>query len=111
MVRYPSPTLGSLPLPISLRSLSPILAATFMPPRGRPSGSFVVRFFLSKFETAGVPPWRLPPAAATMVADLELLSGRSRSWPLPKAPVAGASARYTRCRPVGHALLDDALVL
>ena len=36
MVRYPSPTLGSLPLPISLRSLSPILAATFMPPRGRP---------------------------------------------------------------------------
>jgi hypothetical protein len=69
--------------------------------------------FLSSFviETAGVPPWRLPPAAATMVADLELLSGRSRSWPLPKAPVAGASARYTRCRPVGHALLDDALVL
>ena len=37
MVRYPSPTLGSLPLPISLRSLSPILAATFMPPRGRPT--------------------------------------------------------------------------
>ena len=37
VVRYPSPTLGSLPLPISLRSLSPILAATFMPPRGRPT--------------------------------------------------------------------------
>ena len=29
----PSPTLGRLPLPISPRSLSPILAATFMPPR------------------------------------------------------------------------------
>ena len=29
-------TLGRPPLPISLRSLSPILAATFMPPRGRP---------------------------------------------------------------------------
>ena len=28
-----SPTLGRLPLPISLRSPSPILAATFMPPR------------------------------------------------------------------------------
>merc|ERR1712086_7303 len=37
VVRWPSPTLGSLPLPISLRSLSPILAATFMPPRGRPT--------------------------------------------------------------------------
>ena len=37
MVRQPSPTLGSLPLPISLRSLSPILAATLMPPRGRPT--------------------------------------------------------------------------
>ena len=37
VVRYPSPTLGSLPLPISLRSLSLILAATFMPPRGRPT--------------------------------------------------------------------------
>ena len=37
VVRYPSPTLGSLPLPIPLRSLSPILAATFMPPRGRPT--------------------------------------------------------------------------
>merc|ERR1712086_1059921 len=37
VVRWPSPTLGSLPLPISLRSLSPLLAATFMPPRGRPT--------------------------------------------------------------------------
>ena len=36
-MRYPSPTLGCLPLPISLRSLSPTLAATFMPPRGRPT--------------------------------------------------------------------------
>ena len=32
-----APTLGRLPLSISLRSLSPILAATFMPPRGRPT--------------------------------------------------------------------------
>ena len=32
-----SPTLGRLPLPISLRSPSPILAATFMPPRGLPT--------------------------------------------------------------------------
>ena len=31
------PGLGRLPLPISLRSPSPILAATFMPPRGRPT--------------------------------------------------------------------------
>merc|ERR1712086_755543 len=37
VVRFPSPTLGSLPLPISLRSLSPLLAATFIPPRGRPT--------------------------------------------------------------------------
>merc|ERR1712086_830849 len=37
VVRWPSPTLGSLPLPISLRSLSPLLAAAFMPPRGRPT--------------------------------------------------------------------------
>ena len=29
---YPSPTLGCLPLPTSPRSLSPILALTFMPP-------------------------------------------------------------------------------
>ena len=29
--------LGRLPLSISLRSPSPILAATFMPPRGRPT--------------------------------------------------------------------------
>ena len=29
--------LGRLPLPISLRSLSPILAATLMPPRGLPT--------------------------------------------------------------------------
>ena len=29
--------LGRLPLPISLRSPSPILAATFMPPRGLPT--------------------------------------------------------------------------
>ena len=36
-MRYPSPTLGTLPLLISLRSLSPILAATLMPPRGRPT--------------------------------------------------------------------------
>merc|ERR1711935_1200266 len=36
VVRYPSPTLGRPPLPISLRSLSPILAATFVPPRGLP---------------------------------------------------------------------------
>ena len=28
---------SGLPLPISFRSLSPILAATFMPPRGRPT--------------------------------------------------------------------------
>ena len=32
-----APTLGRLPLPISLRSLSPILAATLMPPRGLPT--------------------------------------------------------------------------
>ena len=31
------PPLGSLPLRISFRSLSPLLAATFMPPRGRPT--------------------------------------------------------------------------
>merc|ERR1712086_317121 len=37
VVRWPSPTLGSLPLPISFRSLSPLLAATFTPPRGRPT--------------------------------------------------------------------------
>merc|ERR1712086_159795 len=37
VVRFPSPTLGSLPLPISFRSLSPLLAATFTPPRGRPT--------------------------------------------------------------------------
>merc|ERR1712086_584398 len=37
VARYPSPTLGRLPLPISLRSPSPILAATFMPPRGLPT--------------------------------------------------------------------------
>ena len=36
VVRKPSPTLGRPPLPISLRILSPILAATFVPPRGRP---------------------------------------------------------------------------
>ena len=58
MVRYPSPTLGSLPLPISLRSLSPILAATFMPPRGRPtlvvvaSPVPVLKFFIVSAERA-----------------------------------------------------------
>ena len=37
MLAVPSPTLGRLPLPISLRSLSPILAAPLMPPRGLPT--------------------------------------------------------------------------
>ena len=55
-MRYPSPTLGSLPLPISLRSLSPLLAATFMPPRGRPT--LVV----------------LPPVASSSVASLSSAS-------------------------------------
>ena len=55
MVRYPSPTLGSLPLPISLRSLSPILAATFMPPRGRPTLvvlSLVISSSVASFSSA-----------------------------------------------------------
>ena len=48
--------LGRLPLPISLRSPSPILAATFMPPRGRPT--LVV----------------LPPVASSSVASLSSTS-------------------------------------
>ena len=55
VVRYPSPTLGSLPLPISLRSLSPILAATFMPPRGRPTLvvlSLVISSSVASFSSA-----------------------------------------------------------
>merc|ERR1711935_629099 len=56
VVRYPSPTLGRLPLPISLRSPSPILAATFMPPRGLPT--LVV----------------LPPVASSSVASLSSAS-------------------------------------
>ena len=48
--------IGRLPLPISLRSPSPILAATFMPPRGLPT--LVV----------------LPPVASSSVAPLWLVS-------------------------------------
>ena len=36
LLTFDNPTLGRPPLPISLRSLSPILAAIFVPPRGRP---------------------------------------------------------------------------
>ena len=43
--------LGRLPPPISLRSLSPILAATFVPPRGErlasPSASLFYKFLAS----------------------------------------------------------------
>merc|ERR1712127_466720 len=55
VVRYPSPTLGSLPLPISLRSLSPLLAAIFMPPRGRPTLvvlSLVISSSVASFSSA-----------------------------------------------------------
>merc|ERR1712086_302142 len=55
VVRWPSPTLGSLPLPISLRSLSPLLAATFMPPRGRPTLvvlSLVISSSVASFSSA-----------------------------------------------------------
>merc|ERR1712086_709328 len=55
VVRFPSPTLGSLPLPISLRSLSPLLAATFMPPRGRPTLvvlSLVISSSVASFSSA-----------------------------------------------------------
>ena len=41
MVRYPSPTLGSLPLPISFRSLSPILAATYSRPKTKSRGTIL----------------------------------------------------------------------
>merc|ERR1712086_1193070 len=62
------PTLGRLPLSISLRSPSPILAATFMPPRGRPT--LVV----------------LPPVASSSVASLSsvcLILRRRRRLPIP----------------------------
>merc|ERR1712086_915696 len=55
VVRWPSPTLGSLPLSISLRSLSPLLAATFMPPRGRPTLvvlSLVISSSVASFSSA-----------------------------------------------------------
>ena len=52
------PTLGRLPPPISLRSPSPILAATFMPPRGLPT--LVL----------------LPPVASSSVAPLSSASFR-----------------------------------
>ena len=48
--------IGRLPLPISLRIPSPILAATFMPPRGRPT--LVI----------------LPPIASSSVAPLSSAS-------------------------------------
>ena len=37
LIRLAAATSRRLPLPISLRSLSPILAAAFIPPRGRPT--------------------------------------------------------------------------
>ena len=55
-IRHLPTTLGRLPLPISLRSLSPILAATLMPPRGLPT--LVV----------------LPPVASSSVAPLSSAS-------------------------------------
>ena len=66
-------TLGRLPLSISLRSPSPILAATFMPPRGRPT--LVV----------------LPPVASSSVASLSSASScdaaaACRSLALPAFP-------------------------
>ena len=46
---------GSLPLRISFRSLSPLLAATFMPPRGRPTLvvlSLVISSSVASFSSA-----------------------------------------------------------
>ena len=62
-MRQPSPTLGRPPLPISLRSFSPILAATFMPTSRSssiPRLGFVFRFLSSFFtleETVVISCW------------------------------------------------------
>merc|ERR1711935_293470 len=86
----PSPTLGSLPLPISLRSLSPLLAATFMPPRGRPT--LVVLPLVTSSSVSSLSSASSCDAAACRSLVLAasfafrrnsaLLAGRGISWPL-----------------------------
>ena len=93
-------------LPISLRSLSPILAATFMPPRGRPTPLvFFSRFYLCRdggftffFGWAGPTPlrhacYRRQPFACGRSTQAHRSATRSRRVRSPRWCSSGAAAR------------------